>query len=81
MSKPLRGSVRVELPNGELHRFKLPNASKVRIGGKGNFLVTYTGHVFLFWLVRVKGGWMPAEQSGVAHGIAAIAKGEAKPGV
>ena len=45
------------MPDGTVRRQKLPDARRVRVGGKVSLMIECQGHLFIFWMKRVKGGW------------------------
>lgn len=53
------GRIRVLCPDGSYKTVRVPNAGPVRLGHKTSILLTWRERVFVFWLVRVKGGWLP----------------------
>ena len=53
----LKRKFTVRLPDGSYRVQTLPDARRVKLGGKASLLFTFDGRMVVIWIERVKGGW------------------------
>lgn len=59
----------IRMPDGSMRSQKLPDARRVALGKRASFMISYQGHIYVFWLERARGGWRLADRGDSATSI------------